>query len=597
MQLKRIALVVGNGDYVAKEFDQLANATLDARQIAKSLEDRGFETDLHTDLDANRMSVAIAGFRTKIANTPSYAVFYYAGHGCEQHGLTYLYPVDMPGGSAMLIPQYGISVTEILGEPHHQATSRILILDCCRTSETSWTSHERARFEELAAAAEHRGGQVPPNTLIAYSTSSGEPASDGFASNGPYCAELSPLLLKHRLTVEDAFKDVGMLVSNATKGRQRPWFYSNLSSDLRFSDLPNVVATAAVETPFVDSTRGLLKDPHEHRVIVYSDGSRNAHCVDRIAGQGDYSFEERVLLMTSWRNGLIVFDHQHSLWKEEKGGRYQGVKLEIKNPLCLVSSPEGNRVIFGGTSSFYLVDLLSRNVLEFKTPNKAWYAALFLDESRAWIAGSSGQLREVEFGKSEPVVRDIDLHTNEFLYTICRVDDSHVVIGGSQGKVFKVSLIEQKVVWTRKLGDTVRTPAARMQSILNMATDNEIIRRFLFEPESLTAEQGRCLSNSLASNDLLFSASASLSPVLVVASSEGLLYLLDHRDGRQIEVVDNAAGRATCIEGVCFLDAEQFAVLDQAGTVRLYSLAGVRYETALCYVDKADWSDESDSPS
>src|SRR5471032_1332000 len=110
MQLKRIALVVGNGNYVAKGFDQLANAAPDARQIAKNLEDRGFETELHTDLDAHRMSAVVAGFRAKIADTPSYAVFYYAGHGCEQHGLTYLYPVDMPGGSALLIPQYGVSM-------------------------------------------------------------------------------------------------------------------------------------------------------------------------------------------------------------------------------------------------------------------------------------------------------------------------------------------------------------------------------------------------------------------------------------------------------------------------------------------------------
>jgi hypothetical protein len=592
--LKRIALVIGNGTYVAKEFDQLANAAPDAGQIAKSLEDRGFETELHTDLDAARMSAAIGAFRAKIAATPSYAVFYYAGHGCEQHGLTYLYPVDMPGGSASLIPQYGVSMTEILGEPHPEATPRILILDCCRKSETSWTPSERTRFEELATVAKHRGGQVHPNTLLAYSTSSGESAFDGFGSNGPYCTQLSPLLLKHRLTVEEVFKDVGMLVSTASNGRQRPWFYSSLSSDLTFSDLSNVVATIAVETPLSEGTKGLVKDPHNRRVIAYRDGSRNAHCVDGIAGQGYYTFEEPVQLMTAWRNGLIVYNHQDTLWKEEKGGQYQGMKLEIKEPLWVASSPAGNRVIFGGTSSFYLVDIPTGSVGEIDTPNQSWYTALFLDETRAWIAGSSGGLREVEFGNGEPVIRDIDLHTREMLYTICRVDDSHVVIGGSQGKIYKISLREQTVVWTRKLGGTVRTPAARMQSIMNTATDNEIIRRFLFEPESLTAEQGSCLSDSLASNDLLFSASTASSQILVIASSEGLLYLLDHRDGRQIEVVDNAAGRATSIEGICFLDSDQFAVLDQMGTVRLYSLAGVPYESALRYVDEAVWDDDGE---
>lgn len=597
MQLKRIALVIGNSNYVAKEFGQLANPASDARQIAKNLENRGFDTELYTDLDADRMSSAIAGFRAKIADTASFAVFYYAGHGCEQHGLTYLYPVDMPSGSAPLITQYGVPMAEILGDPHPEATPRILILDCCRTSETSWTPDERTRFEELAAVAKHRGGQIHPNTLIAYSTSSGESASDGLGSNGPYCTKLSPLLLKHRLTVEDVFKNVGMLVSNASNGRQRPWFYSNLSSDLTFSDLPNVVATVAVETTLVDSTRGLVKDPHQCRVIVYRDGNSNAHCVDGIAGQGHYSFGERVQLMTTWRDGLVIYDHQHSLWKEEKEGQYRGLKLGIKAPLWLVSSPGGNRMIFGGTSSFYLVDIARGKFHEVQTPNESWYTALFLDESRAWIAGSSGGLRKVMFGKGKPAIRAVDLGMHEMLYTICRVDDSHVVISGSQGKVYKISLLDQSVVWARALGDTVRTPAARMQSILDTATDNEIIRRFLFEPESLTPEQGSCLSQNLVSNNLLFSASTTSSPILVVASNEGLLYLLDHRDGRQIEVVDNAAGRATGIEGICFLDAEQFAVLDQMGTVRLYSLAGAPYESALRYVDKSGWDDDGEYPS
>lgn len=290
MQLKRIALVIGNSNYAAKDFSQLANAASDARQIAKSLEDRGFETEIQTDLDSSNMSAAITRFCAKIADTPSCAVFYYAGHGCEQHGLTYFYPIDMPGGSASLIPQYGISITDILGQPHPEATPRILILDCCRTSETSWTADERIRFEELAIAAKHRGGQIHSNALIAYSTSSGESAFDGVGSNGPYCTELCPLLLKHRLTVEDVFKDVGMMVSRASNGRQRPWFYSNLSSDLTFSDVPNVVATVAIETPLIDSVKGFVKDPHRRGAIVYGDGSSKAHCVDGIAGHGDYLF-------------------------------------------------------------------------------------------------------------------------------------------------------------------------------------------------------------------------------------------------------------------------------------------------------------------
>lgn len=591
MQLRRIALVIGNGTYTEDDFSQLPNAVSDAVQVAKCLKDRGFEIDLRIDLDAKDMTAAINQFRANIEAVPSYAVFYYAGHGCEQNGLTYFYPTDMPGASLPLIPRYGISITEVLGQPHPGAPPRILILDCCRTSGESWSADERTRFEELVAMARHRNASIHSNTLIAYSTSSGEIALDGLGvgSNGPYCTELCPLLLEHRLTVEDVFKEVGMKVSRISNGRQRPWFYSNLSSDLTFSDIPNVVATGSIETPLRDSIKGLIKDPHRDGVIVYCDGSSEAHCIDGIAGLGNYSFNEKVELMARWRDGLIIYDHKGWLWKQLEENRYHSMKISIDKPLFLISSPDGNLVIFGGISSFHVIDIPRQRVQEIERLSASWYAGLFLSESRAWITGSSGALLEIEFQQDEIVIQDIDLSTHEMLYTICRVDDLHVIISASSGRVYKVSISDHKVVWKRELGATVRTPAARMQSILNTATDNEIIRRFLFEPESLTEEQGKILSNKLSSNDLLFSASTT-SSIFVVGSNEGLLYLLDCRDGRQIEVIDNAAGRCINIEGVCFLDDERFAVLDQLGTVRLYSLARVPYRSALRYVDNLGWS-------
>jgi len=152
---------------------------------------------------------------------------------------------------------------------------------------------------------------------------------------------------------------------------------------------------------------GLVKDPHDRRVIAYRNGSKKAHCVDGVAENGYYSFETPVQLITTWRNGLMVYDDLDTLQKEEQRELYREVKLGIKDPLWAVSSPEGNRVIFGGTSSFYLVDISRPGFREIKTPNQSWYSALFLDETLAWIAGSSGGLREVEFVKDELVIREI----------------------------------------------------------------------------------------------------------------------------------------------------------------------------------------------
>ena len=223
--VKKIALVIGNSSYLSEGIENLKNAVVDAKTIAENLESRGFEVDFRQDLNAQMMEDALTSFHNKIDESTSLAVFYYAGHGCEQHGLMYLHPIDLPNIQPSVIQQYGIPSSMILGSTPKTTIPRIFILDCCRINERNWSTDERARFEDLADSCGHRPVSLHSNTLIAYSTSSGESADDGDGHNGPYCRALSPLLLKHRLSVEDVFKEVAMLVSNASGGRQRPWFY------------------------------------------------------------------------------------------------------------------------------------------------------------------------------------------------------------------------------------------------------------------------------------------------------------------------------------------------------------------------------------
>jgi Caspase domain len=592
-KLKKLALVIGNSNYKTVDFIDLPNAALDSVEIAKSLEERGFETTLHTDLTGNQMSDAVTLFNEKITSGHTFSVFYYAGHGCEQHGLTYLHATDMPSNKPSAILQYGVPLTEVLGASVSKNNPRILILDCCRTSESNWTPDERVRFEQLATEANHRINSIQLNTLIAYSTSAGESASDGFGMYGPYCRQFSLLLKKHRLTVEDVFKEVGLNVTNESMMRQRPWVYSNLSSEISFSDLPNVVATIVVgSTPPSIYTGGLVKDPHEQRVISYREGHKHAVCTDGVATEGRYSFDQAVKLMTTWRNGLVIFDSQSSLAKQIQGDSYQIVETSIKDPHFIASSPDGNYVILGGNNKFHLIDLKLGKIYEVETPNQSWYSALFINETLAWIVGNSGGLREIDFKNTNPVSQEIELGIHNHLYTICRIDISNLVIGGSGGKLFMLSQSTRSIIWRVALGDSVRTPAARMQSILNTA-DNEFIRRFLFEPTELPIEDVQEIRGKLASNNLMFSAKSATSPILIVASDEGLLYLLDCRDGQLIEVIDSTAGRATSIDGVCFLDESQFAVLDRAGMVLFYSLTSTSYDSARKYVDEMDWQEDS----
>ena len=81
----RVALVIGNGAY---RDTPLANPTNDARLIAKTLSDLGFELIVRADVEQKAMKLAIIEFgdRLEAAGKDAVGLFYYAGHGVRVRG-------------------------------------------------------------------------------------------------------------------------------------------------------------------------------------------------------------------------------------------------------------------------------------------------------------------------------------------------------------------------------------------------------------------------------------------------------------------------------------------------------------------------------
>ena len=343
----------------------------------------------------------------------------------------------------------------------------------------------------------------------------------------------------------------------------------------------------------------LIKDPNTKNLLACSVDSKRADCVDGITNSGHYTFDEPVNLIAAWEKGLVTYGSKGFLRKQLFKSTWDGFELKIEHPLCMAVSPSGNRIVLGGYLEYCLVDLLQKTTVKVNTQGQSWYCALFLDENQVWISGSNGGLRKIAYTENDCNTSIIDLGFKGNLYTICQVDEFQLIVAGSSGKVFKLHLPEGSIAWECSFGETVRTSTARMQSVSSI-TDNEMTRRFIFEPDSIKAEDGILLKENLDSNNLLFSDCATSAPIFIVGSNEGLLYVLDLRDGRLVECIDNAAGRATDIDGICFFDDKQFATLDRSGTVRIYSLSNTSYENALRYIDEANWerriSGAEDSP-
>lgn len=79
-QGRRIALVIGNGNYQQSVFPKLQNPPHDAEDMARALRRFGFEVIERKNQTLEGMNQAIAEFGSKIGGSEA-ALFYFAGHG------------------------------------------------------------------------------------------------------------------------------------------------------------------------------------------------------------------------------------------------------------------------------------------------------------------------------------------------------------------------------------------------------------------------------------------------------------------------------------------------------------------------------------
>ena len=236
--VNRVALVIGNSSY--KEAP-LRNPTNDARAMAKTLEELGFEVMTLLDASRDSMQNAILEFSGKLDDDTT-GLFYYAGHGIQARGRNYLIPVDAALASERALRYEAIDVSGVLEEmefAHNRVN--VVILDACRNN--PFERRFRGRARGLAAIDAARG------TLIAYATAPGSVAIDGEGRNGVYTEELLKALRVPGLKAEEVFKRVRVNVSRRTGGLQVPWESSSLTGDIVFRQTVKVEAPKDLPAP------------------------------------------------------------------------------------------------------------------------------------------------------------------------------------------------------------------------------------------------------------------------------------------------------------------------------------------------------------
>ncbi len=238
-QKRRLALVIGNGNY---PMSILANPVNDAMEMEILLKSSGFEVTRYTDLDQTAMKRVIDEFGSSL-NSAEVGLFFYAGHGVQAKGRNYLIPVDASLKTENDVEYNCVDAGRILAKMEDANTrTNIVILDACRDNpfERSWS--RKSTGAGLAFM------DAPNGSLIAYSTAPGKTASDGYDRNSPYTSALIKYMSVPNLKIEDFFKLVRVNVREQTNSKQVPWESTSLEGDFYFNlDADYVSSDASVK--------------------------------------------------------------------------------------------------------------------------------------------------------------------------------------------------------------------------------------------------------------------------------------------------------------------------------------------------------------
>jgi len=349
---KRVALVIGNNAYDSLE--RLKNPVSDAKLIARTLRDLGFDVVERTDADEKTMKRAMQEFGGRIAEAgrDSVSLFYYAGHGLEVNGINYLVPIKARIQRESDVEIEAVDAGLVLRQME-EAGSRvnIVILDACRNNPLSrgWRSMTRGGLA---------GMEAPTGSLIAFATAPKSVSTDGNGENSPYTQALAKAMKEPGLAAEEVFRLVRVQVLDATQKQQRPWESTSLTGAFYFSP------TSAVAS-------GSTTAPQEQVKVVPPVLASATEQQQRTPGNPD---EALVTVPHPGMRGQIV-----GRWE----GRYQCQRDEIGFSLNITNG-EGNHIAavfeffpLPGTvsfprGSFHLVGDYNRTDGNLRLQNAGW---------------------------------------------------------------------------------------------------------------------------------------------------------------------------------------------------------------------------------
>jgi caspase domain-containing protein len=250
---RRVALVVGNAQYAYTP--ALVNPRNDAQDMADTLKKVGFEVTLGLDLDQTRFARTIDDFARALEGA-DVGLFFYAGHGLQINEKNYLVSTGAKLESAFLVPSETIELDAIIRLMESKTGTNLIFLDACRNNPLTDNLKRNLAAVNRAITVGRGLARIEPtgrDTLIAFSSATGQEAADGRGRNSPFTASLLRHMTKPGLEVSVMLKEVTADVRRETNNAQRPQQLSDMSKTFYFVKAEPATLTAptpAVPPPY-----------------------------------------------------------------------------------------------------------------------------------------------------------------------------------------------------------------------------------------------------------------------------------------------------------------------------------------------------------
>ncbi|NXJ81519.1 MALT1 protein, partial [Trogon melanurus] len=220
----KVALLIGNMQYLHHK--QLQAPMVDVHALSALLRQLDFKVVSLLDLCKAEMQMAVNEFLL-LLDKGVYGLLYYAGHGYENFGNSFMVPIDAPSSYTSA---HCLCVQQVLQSMQQRRTGlNIFLLDMCR---------KRNLNDDIIPQV--GALQVTANIVFGYATCADAEAyelSQGEHSNGVFVTFLKRWLLEdEKITVllDKVAEDMGTL--EITRGRQALELRSNLSERRALTD-------------------------------------------------------------------------------------------------------------------------------------------------------------------------------------------------------------------------------------------------------------------------------------------------------------------------------------------------------------------------